>query len=115
MYSSSRDKSRHGFVRTTEGHAKFAALGLVNGQAVGKLERVTGLVAKLTWIEPVLVAELTGELDLELPRKAFEPLRLVLADDDADFAVGEISLAFRLGPYVAPMLIKDVDDLIAVE
>ena len=70
-----------------EGDAELAALGLVHRQAVRQLERVTAFVSELPGAEPIFVAQLAGELDLELPRQALELLRLVLPDDDANVAL----------------------------
>ena len=98
-----------------EGDAELAALGLVHRQAVGQLERVAAFVSEFAAIEPVFGAQLPGELDLELPRHAPEIPCLILPDDDADVAVGEVGLPSGLRPDVAPALVDDIDDLVAVE
>src|SRR5687768_14558471 len=86
-------------------------------EAVGELERVAAFVRELTGVETVLVAELAGELDLELPRKSlelgFRPL--VLAYHHADVAVRDVRLAIGRRPNVPAPLVKDVDHFVAVE
>jgi hypothetical protein len=98
-----------------DGHAELAPLRLVDREAVGELKRVLAFIPELAGVEAVLVAKLAGELDLELPGKPLELLRLVLAHNDADVAIGEVGLPVGLWPDVTAALVQNVDHLVTVE
>ena len=52
------------------------ALGLVDGQAIGELERIGAIVTEFSFREPVLVPELAGKLHLDFQGRPLKFLPL---------------------------------------
>ena len=87
----------------------------MHSERVGQLKGVHGFVAEFPVAEAIFVAELAGELDLDLPRESFEFFCFILSNNNTEIAIGNVGVAFWSRPYVTTLLIDNVDNFVAVK
>ena len=100
-----------------ENDLELAALRLVHGERVGQFEAGLAIFVEVGTPELEDVADLGGELDLQVVREPVAFLRAPVADDDADLAVGKVAVArgLRVDALLPDRPVAVVDDLVAVD